>query len=352
MPDHVTRPPPSPPSAPNVGAEAQTWAMFLTLAVVWGSSFLWIRLGLEDGLTPLALVSLRTFFAALLLGAVLLVRGGRLPLRWNLWKRMIFLGATNVAVPFALIAWGEQYIPSGMTSILNAMVPLFTMVFAAIALADEHITPARLTGLGIGFAGVVVMALPSLEAAGADQDAAMALAGMLAVACAAVFYGMASVYTRRRITGMPLIEQSDGSFRAPMTVEISLGSTLSAFVMVSALALVFERPAGGVLVMPGSALGWAAVVWLGLLGTGVAYLLYFRILERWGATRSTLVTYLIPVVAIGLGFLILEERLRPRELLGAVLIIAGVLLVNSRFGQRPLFGRARVGAKAPDAAGD
>ena len=318
--------------------------MFLTLAAIWGSSFLWIAIALDEGVAPLTIVAMRTLFAGVLLAVVLLARRGRLPLHWNLWKRMIFLGATNIVIPFALIAWGQQYIPSGMASILNAMVPLFTIMLAAVALADEHITAAKIGGLGIGFVGVVVLALPSIEAAGADENAALAVAGMLAVAAAGVFYAIASVYTRRRVTGMPIIEQPDGTRRAPLPVEISLGSTVTAFAMVTVLALLFERPEGGLLAIPESALGWVGLVWLGALGTGLAYLLFFRVLERWGATRATLVTYVIPIVAIVLGFIVLGERLRPLELVGAALIIAGVVLVNANVGQRPLFGRARAEA--------
>lgn len=341
----MTRPTPNTQPATHANNDPQTWAMFLTLAVIWGSSFMWIRFALDEGAAPMAIVSMRTLFAGLLLVVVLVARGGRLPLRWNLWKRMIFLGATNIVVPFALIAWGQQYIPSGMASILNAMVPLFTIVFAAVALADEHITAGKLAGLAIGFVGVIVLALPSLEAASADQDAWLAVMGMLAVAGASLFYGIASVYTRRRVTGMPIIEQPDGTVRAPLPVEISLGSTVSALVMITVAALIFERPEGGLLMVPASAVGWVALIWLGVLGTGLAYLIFFRLIERWGATRTTLVTYVIPVVAIVLGFLFLDERLRPIELVGAALIIGGVVLVNGNVGQKPLFGQARVDAE-------
>jgi drug/metabolite transporter (DMT)-like permease len=319
--------------------------MFLTLAVIWGSSFLWITVALEDGLPPMTIVVWRALSAVVLLGAVLLYRGGRLPLRWNLWKRMIFLGATNMVVPMTLISWGQQFIPSGMASILNAMVPLFTIVLAAIALADEHITPAKLGGLGVGFLGVVVLASPSLQAAGGDEDAAAAVAGMLAVAGAGFFYAVASVYVRRRVTGMPIIEQPDGSVRAPLPVEISLGSTAAALVMITTLAVIFERPEGGLLTVPASTAGWIGVIWLGALGTGVAYLLFYRLIARWGATRTTLVTYVIPLVAIVAGFVFLGERLRLIELAGAALIIAGVILVNANVGQKPLFGRARTEAE-------
>jgi drug/metabolite transporter (DMT)-like permease len=325
----------------HAGNDPQTWSMFLLLSAIWGSSFLWIAIVLGEGVPPLTLVSLRTLFAAGMLALVLRARGGRLPLRWNLWKRLAALGASNIVIPFALIAWGQQYIPTGVASILNAMVPLFTIIFATVALTDEHVTPAKLGGLGVGFAGVVVLAWPSVQMVGVDDDAALAVAGMLAVAGAAVFYGIASVYTRRRVTGMHIVEQPDGSLRAPLPVEISLGSTVTAFVMISLLALAFERPGSGLLSLPQSALGWVGLVWLGALGTGVAYLLFFRIIERWGATRTTLVTYVIPLVAIALGFIVLGERLRPLELVGAVLIIAGVVLVNANVGQRPLWRRDR-----------
>jgi drug/metabolite transporter (DMT)-like permease len=320
--------------------------MFLTLAAVWGSSFLFIKVGLEEGVAPMTIVSLRTFFASLLLGGVLLARGGRLPLQWDVWKRMAFLGVFNIVVPFALIAWGQQYIPSGLASILNAMVPLFTIVLAAIALADEHITVARLAGLGIGFGGVVLLALPSLGAAQADADAALAVAGMLAVVLAAIFYAIASVYTRRRLTGHAIVRQADGTRRPPSPAEISFGSAFSAFVIISVMAVLFERPERGLYAIPASSLGWLAMIWLGALGTGVAYLLFFRLIERWGATRTTLVTYVIPVVAIALGFAVLGERLRPLELAGAVLILGGVVMVNANVGQRPLFRRAKAGVSA------
>jgi len=313
--------------------------MFLTLAVIWGSSFLWITVALEDGVPPLTVVSLRAFFAALMLGAVMLVRRGRLPFHWNLWKRMVVLGATNIVIPMALIAWGQQYIPSGMASILNAMVPLFTIGLAALVLVDEHITRAKLGGLSVGFVGVIVLASPSLRAAGSDEDAAAAVAGMLAVAAAAFFYAIAAVYVRRRITGMPIIEQSDGSRRAALPVEISMGSTVAALVMITGLALVFERPAEGLLTLPSSTAAWFGLVWLGVLGTGVAYLLFYRLIARWGATRTTLVTYVIPVVAIVVGFIFLDERLRLIELVGAALIIAGVVLVNTNIGRSRLFAR-------------
>lgn len=325
--------------------------MFLSLAVIWGSSFMWITVALEDGLPPMTVVAWRALAACLLLVAVLLYRGGRLPLRWSLWKRMVVLGATNMVIPMALISWGQQFIPSGMASVLNAMVPLFTIVLAAVALADEHVTAAKLGGLGVGFVGVVVLASPNLGAAGADEDAAAAVAGMLAVAGAGFFYALASVYVRRRITGMPIVEQPDGSTRAPLPVEIALGTTVSAVILITVLAVLFERPESGLIVVPASVGGWVGVVWLGALGTGVAYLIFYRLIARWGATRTTLVTYVIPIVAIAVGDVFLDERLRPIEFVGAALIIGGVILVTGKRGQKPLFGEARVRAEARSGSG-
>jgi drug/metabolite transporter (DMT)-like permease len=313
--------------------DAQTWALFLLLAVVWGSSFLFIKIALDEGLAPLTIVSYRALFGSVLLGLVLLARGGRLPLQWEIWKHMGFLALTNLVVPMALIAWGQQYIPSGMASILNAMVPLFTVLMAALLLHDESLKPTRAAGLAIGFVGVVLLASPSLGGIQTDENALFAVAGMAAVALAAVFYAMAAVYARRRVTGQAVIREPDGSFRAPRPAEIAFGSTFAALLMLVPLVLLFERTDGAYPV-PSSGAAWFSVVWLGLLGTGFAYLLFFRLIERWGATRTTLVTYVIPVVAISLGFILLGERLRPIELLGAGLIIGGVVLVNSNLGRR------------------
>ncbi len=320
--------------------DARSWAMFLSLAAIWGSSFMWITVALEDGIPPMTIVAWRALAACVLLVGVLLYRRGRLPFRWNLWKRMFALGALNMVVPMALISWGQQFIPSGMASILNATVPLFTIVLAATLLADEHITLAKLSGLAVGFLGVIVLASPNLSAAGADEDAAAAVVGMAAVAVAGFFYAVASVYVRRRITGMPIVEQPDGSTRAPLPVEISLGTTATALLMITALAVIFERPDGGLLTVPQTVGAWVGVIWLGALGTGVAYLIFYRLIVRWGATRTTLVTYVIPLVAIVVGYVFLDERLRPIELVGAGLVIGGVILVNANVGQRPLFERS------------
>jgi drug/metabolite transporter (DMT)-like permease len=314
----------------------------VALSAIWGSSFMFIRIGLDEGVPPITVVALRALFGSLFLWVALRLVGGRLPRNREAWKRLTLLAITNAVVPFALIAWGQQVIPSGMASILNAMVPLFTVVLAAIVLHDESLTLGRLGGLAIGFAGVVVLALPSLGAALEDAGAVQSIVAMVAVAAATVSYAIAAVYTRHRVTGQPLVEEGDAGLRPPRPAEIAFGSTISALPIIGALALLMERPEVGIAALPDTGTGWFAVMWLGFLGTGCGYLLFFGIMERWGATRTTLVTYVLPVVAVALGFVVLNERLVPLELIGAVLIIAGVALVNGSIGQRPLLRSARV----------
>ncbi len=318
--------------------DAQTWGLFLVLSMIWGSSYLFIKIGLDEGMAPLTLVSLRTILGASFLAIVMWLGKARLPRSRAAWGHMSVVGLTNVVIPYALITWGELSISSGMAGILTAMVPLFSVVMASIALSDEPITLARAGGLIVGFGGVILLASPSVGSAASADGGAPPLAGMVAVGLAALSYAVAAVYTRRRLSGKPIMPDRGGS-RAPTPLEISFGQIFVAMIVITTAAFILERPDGGVLGLPQNLSALFALVWLGLLGTGVAFLLYFRIIERWGATRATLITYVMPLVAIVLGFLVLGEVLSPVEIVGAALIIGGVVLVNARVGQRPLFGR-------------
>jgi drug/metabolite transporter (DMT)-like permease len=310
------------------GSEAQTWALFLLLSIIWGSSYLFIKIGLDEGMTPFTLVAIRTILGTAFLALVMRWQGARLPRSGSTWLHMGIVGMTNIVIPYALITWGELSISSGMAGILTAMVPLFTVVLAAVVLRDEPVTPSRAIGLAVGFAGVIVLALPSLDSA-AGGEGTLAVVGMLAVCLSAVSYAIAAVYTRKRLSGKPVMVARDGSARAPTPLEISFGQVFVGMIAITLLAVVFERPDGGLLALPQSPAAVLSMVWLGLLGTGVAFLLYFAIIGRWGATRATLIAYVMPVVAIVLGFIVLGERLVPVEMIGAVLIIGGVILVNA-----------------------
>ena len=220
-----------------------------------------------------------------------------------------------------------------MAGILTALVTLFSVVLASLVLIDEPVTTPTVVGLLVGFAGVIVLASPSLgEVAGGDGT--LAITGMLAVVGAALSYAVAVVHTRKRLSGRPVMTEEDGSMRPPTALEIAFGQVFVGMLVITALAFLFERPDGGVLALPGSAEAVLSMLWLGLFGTGVAFLLYFAIINRWGATRATLIAYVMPIVAIVLGFIVLGERLRPVELVGAVMIISGVVLVNANIRPR------------------
>jgi drug/metabolite transporter (DMT)-like permease len=313
---------------------------------VWGSSFLFIKIALDEHLPPFTLVSYRLGIATIVLIAVMRLSGGTLPRSRDAIGRLILLGILNVAIPFTLLTWGEQYITSAVTSIFNGLVPLFAIVIAALVLHDEPITLNRLGGLLVGFMGAVLLASPNLGAAN-SADSNAALIGEFAVAGASLSYACAAVYARRAITGRAFIDDPVTGPRPPAPAEIALVQVAVAAVVVTCLAIVTEAHPGGLLAVPASVKAWFSVAWLGMLGSGVAYLLYFRILRAWGATRSTLVTYVMPIVGIALGVSVLGEVLHPAEIVGSVLVIGGLALASSPYGQRRLFGRA---ARVPAAS--
>jgi drug/metabolite transporter (DMT)-like permease len=329
-------------------SSAVLWLIFLALAFIWGSSYLFIKIGLEEGLAPLTLVTYRLGIATVFLVIVLRLTNGRVPADRTALLRLGFLGIINIVIPFGLITWGEQYISSALASILNGLVPLFTIVLASLALRDEPITLNRLGGLLIGFAGAVLLISPGLtpESLTGDQ---LLLAGELALVGASLSYACSAVYIRRFISGRRLVVDPVGGPRAPTPVESALPQSVVGLIVMVVLALSFERPAGGLFALPPTSEAWFAVSWLGILGSGVAYLLFFRIISAWDATRTALVTYVMPIVGIALGFAVLGERLHVAELAGAALVIGGLVLANSRVGQRRLFGRASAPAAAqPD----
>ena len=285
------------------------WAGFFALGLIWGSSFLLIKLGVAE-LTPLQLVAIRVGTAAVAMLLTLALSRQHFPKDWRSRLGLLVVGIFNTAVPFFLITWGEQSIDSGLATVLNATVPLFSLVIAHFALADERITGLKVLGLLSGFAGVVLLASRSVGAG----DATNPIAGQLAVLVAAMCYAGATVFVRRNLRHL-----------RPMVV--SSGALLtSSVIMVIAALLVDGMPdfaglSGGTT---------AAVLTLGLLNTYVAYPLFYWIIDRWGATRATLVTYLMPPVGLALGVIFLDEVLDARLVIGAVLIAGGVALVNRR----------------------
>jgi drug/metabolite transporter (DMT)-like permease len=295
------------------------WVLFGLLGLIWGSSFLFIKIGVET-LPPFTLVTLRLLFGAVFLAAVIVAAREPLPRDRTVYRHLAILGVLSIFIPFTLITWGEQHIDSGLAAILNATTPLFTIVVASLALHDEPITVNRVLGLLVGFTGVVVIVSRGLGGA-ADGSS---IYGELAVALASLSYGFGAVYARRNVHGI-----------RPMT--IGLGQVASGLLITAPLAILVDQPFG--LSLEPDAI--FAVVWLGVLGSGVAYLIFYRILAHWGATRASLVTYLLPIVGVALGVAVRDEPIDARIIGGTVLVIGGVALVNSRYGARRLFGRAR-----------
>ncbi len=284
-------------------------ALFITLSAIWGSSFLFIKLGLLGGMGPLTLVMLRLLLGA---GAMALLAwrlGERFPRSWRILGIVFIVALINNTLPFSFITWGEQYIPSGLTAILNSTVPLFAVVISHFALSDERFSWHRIAGVTTGFMGVAILFAPDLF----SQGVSGAVLGQLAIILASLGYATGSVMARKYLQDVP----------AAMLSALQLGFAL---LWVTLPALIFEKP----WTQHPTALAWFSVLWLGVLGTGLAYLLFFKLIKSIGATPTTMVTYVIPIFAVIFGVLFLEERLYWAQLAALALIFAGVWLVNRR----------------------
>jgi drug/metabolite transporter (DMT)-like permease len=292
------------------------WLLFLALGFMWGSSYLFIKFGVES-LTPLTLVAGRLGIGFAFLVTVVALAREPLPREPRMYGHLLVMALINIVIPFYLITWAEQSVASSLASIFNSTVPLFVIVIAALFLHDEPITVNRLVGLVVGFVGVVILTSRGL---GGESD----IAGEIALIGSAIAYAAGNVYAKRHVHGLrPMI---------PALFQVGI-----AFAIVLVLAVLIEHP-WTLTPTTGSLL---SVVWLGIVGSGMAYLVYFRLLRGWGATRTSLVAYLLPVVGIVLGVAFADESIDGRVLVGTLLVIGGVALVNSRYGSRRLYGRAR-----------
>jgi drug/metabolite transporter (DMT)-like permease len=304
------------------------WLIFLLLGFFWGSSYLFIKIGVDNGLQPFTLIMFRLLIGFILLATVVAFAREPLPRDPRQYGHLAVMGTINIAIPFALITFAEQTVDSSLAAVINGAVPLFVIVIAAIFLAGETITVNRLAGLAVGFVGVALIV--GLDVTDLSSSSAI---GELALIGATISYAFGAVYARAHVHGLrPMI---------PALFQVFFG-----LVVTAVLAFVFEHPLAAV-PAPDAIV---AVVWLGLLGSGLAYLAFFRTLQRWGATRTSLVAYLLPVYGIALGALVRAEPIAPTTLIGTVLIIAGIALVNARVGTRVLFVRERREVPTPAAS--
>jgi drug/metabolite transporter (DMT)-like permease len=288
------------------------WLLFVLLGFFWGSSYLFIKIGVDAGLQPFTLVTLRLFIGFALLAAVVAALRVPIPRERTTYGHLIVLGFFSVALPFFLITWAEQYVDSALAATLTAPVPLFVIPIAALMLHDERITLSKIVGVGVGLVGVAILVgFDPAQVGRTDLTPQLALVG------AAFSYALGGVYARRFVHGLrPMIP--------------SLFQVFFAMLMSGVAALAFEQPFATTMALPPA--GIFAVIWLGLFGSGMAYLLFYRLLGRWGPTRISLVAYLLPVWGIALGFVVLNEPITAGLAAGTALILGGIALVNARAG--------------------
>lgn len=283
------------------------WAELALLSLVWGGSFLAIRLALDE-IGPLWVVAHRVGWAALALWAVILLTGQPVPRGRRVWVAFAVAGLLNNVLPFALIAWGQLHIATGLASILNAATAIFGVLIAAMAFGDERLTAPRAAGVALGFAGVVTTVgwqmLAELDIRSLAQ---------LAVIAASLSYALAGAWARASFGGV--------------RPEVAAGGMLAASAaMALPLAWVVEGPPTLAL----DATTWGALAYISLAATAFGYLLYYRLVASAGSGNVLLCTLMIPPVAIALGALVLGEDLHPSAYAGFALLAAGLLVLDGR----------------------
>jgi drug/metabolite transporter (DMT)-like permease len=307
------------------------WLVFILLGAIWSSSFMWIKIALQE-IGPHMLVAFRALFGLLFGVVVIWVQRAQWPRSFKAWLPLLILGLTNVAIPFFLISWGEQSIDSAVASVLDATVPLFTILIAHYLLRDDKITLPKVLGLLIGFAGVIVLMSKDLFHASTGS-----LLGQAAVILASAFYAGSSVLVRKTT------EDTAGIVR-------SAGPLVSATVVMWLATFLFERPVE----MPQLGITWIALLWLGILGSGLAFVMAFYLIHEIGPTRTTMVTYLFPLGGVILGVTFLNEQLTWQLVTGAILIIASLAVANWEPAKGPELRRDAVGLskREPSRNGD
>jgi drug/metabolite transporter (DMT)-like permease len=282
------------------------WGMLVILSAIWGGSFFLIEIALR-GFHPFTVVFLRVTVAAVALVCVVYASGIRLPSSPGTWVRYLILGSLNNAIPFSLIVWGQTRIESGSAAIFNATTPIFAGILAHFLTKDEKLTINKLIGMIVGFLGVYLMLSPELK-----DGLSWRGFGQVAVLGAALMYALAGIFAKR--------------FKEESPLSTATGMLICSSILMLPLALIVDSP--WLARPPLEAVG--AVAALAVVGTALAYVLFFRVLAAAGATNVLLVTFLVPIGAIILGVVILKEVVRWQELAGMGLIFLGLIGIDGR----------------------
>jgi drug/metabolite transporter (DMT)-like permease len=304
-------PPPDSYPAPMIRTQMNRsdWTTLVTLALIWGAAFMFIGVAVHE-VAPLTYVWLRLTIATAAMWLYLWWRGEPAGLPRSVWRSIFVLALLNNVIPFILFGWGQTHIASGLASILNATTPIWGVVVAHLFTRDERMSGRKLAGVLLGFGGVILMIGPALL----GNIGSNALA-QLACVTAALCYAIAGVWARRyRVMGLPPVAVTTGQLTGGAAVMLPL-------------ALLVDRPWTEVLP---SLKAIGAIAALAVVCSAFAYILYFRLIDRAGATNALLVTLLVPPIAILLGVAFMGEVLHPRDVAGLALIALGLAAIDGR----------------------
>lgn len=280
--------------------------LLLLLGMLWGSSYLFIKVIVAD-VPVMTLVTGRLGLSAIILWFLLVVTRRSVPRGWSLWKKYAVMGILNGTVPYVLISWGEQYIPSSLAALLQATMPLFTVLLAAVTASDEGLRPSKVAGVVLGFVGVGVLMLPDLR-----QGLQVSILGQLAIVASSLSYAGAGIFARKQLRAQPPLASTAG--------QLTMGALFTL-----PLSLILDWP----LSLSPSVAALASWLSLSILGTVVAYVIYYALIARTSATFVSTVTYIIPINGLALGALVLGEAITWSMVASSMLILLGVLLVRA-----------------------
>jgi len=290
----------------NTAMGLKEWSLIGILSIIWGASFFFVGIAVKT-MTPFTIVLCRVSIASFLLLGFVAITRRKLPKDPGTWLALLALGALNNVLPFSLITWGQTHIDSSLAAILNATTPVFSVVLAHYLTKDEPLTKNRFMGVVFGWVGVAV--LLGIDALG---GIGMKTAGQVAVLGAALLYAFAAIFGRR--------------FKSLDPVVVAAGMLTGSTILMIPLAFIFEQP----LALEPTAITWAALFCLAAVSTSLAFIIYFYVLSKAGATNILLVTFLIPVSAILLGMMVLGETPGWNAFAGMALIFVGLVFIDGR----------------------